>query len=72
MSPPLYYALHSIMPCLPAVNEEGAALDDAANILRSLNFINYNNNIECYAQVIRRTDGEILRDAKVLMMLYVV
>ena len=33
------------------------------------NFINYNNAIECYAQIIRRTDGEILRDAKVDVVL---
>jgi hypothetical protein len=52
-----------------AVDDEGAALDDAANILRSLNFINYNSRIECYAQIIRSADGEILRDSKVVVIL---
>jgi hypothetical protein len=48
-----------------ALNEEGATLDDAANILRMLNIMNYNSELECYAQVIRSGDGEILRQSKV-------
>ena len=55
--------------CNSAVNEDGAALDDAANILRSLNIVNYNNQIECYAQIIRSNDCEILRDSNVDVVL---
>ena len=47
------------------VNEEGAVLDDAANVLRVLSVTNYNSRLKTYAEIITRKDRNVLRNSQV-------
>jgi hypothetical protein len=55
--------------CDAVVNEETAVLNDAATVLRVLSVKNYNPHIDCYAQIVKRTDRDILRNAEVDVIL---
>lgn len=46
------------------VNSESSVSDDTANVLRTLSVIDYNPNTECYIQMIRQEDRDILKDSK--------
>ena len=47
------------------VNEEGAVLDDAANVLRVLSVTNFNSQLKTYAQIITRKDRNVLKNSQV-------
>ena len=47
------------------VNEEGAVLDDAANVLRVLSVTNFNSHLKTYAQIITRKDRNVLKNSQV-------
>ena len=55
--------------CDAVVNEEVAILNDAATVLRVLSVKNYNPDIDCYAQIVKRTDRDLLRNAEVDVIL---
>jgi hypothetical protein len=51
--------------CNTEVGSEAAKLDDAATVLRTLSVNNFNANLECFVQVLRREDREILKDSDI-------
>ena len=46
------------------VSSESSICDDTANVLRTLSVIDYNPNAECYIQMVRQEDRDILKDSK--------
>jgi hypothetical protein len=51
--------------CNTEVGSNLSKIDDAAIILRTLSVNNFNPNLECFVQVLRREDREILKDSDV-------
>lgn len=48
--------------CNSESSKEAAKLDDAATVLRTLSVSNYNPNLQCIVQVLKREDRDILKD----------
>ena len=51
--------------CNAETPEENAKLDDAATVLRTLSVSNFNANLECFVQVLKPEDRDILKDSDV-------
>jgi hypothetical protein len=47
------------------VDEEDALLDDAATVLRTLSVNNFNSNLDCYVQILRSQERDLLKDSNV-------
>lgn len=55
--------------CNSESNEDNAKLDDAATVLRTLSVHNFNPKIECYVQVLKPEDRDILKDSDIDVIL---
>jgi hypothetical protein len=51
--------------CNIEVQSQEAFFDDASTVLRTLSVSNYNSNLECFVQVLRPEDRDILKDSDV-------
>lgn len=54
--------------CNAETPEENATLDDAATVLRTLSVSNFNPNLDCFVQVLKPEDRDILKDSDVEMV----
>lgn len=63
-------AVAVIFLCNTEAGSQEAKLDDAATVLRTLSVNNFNPNLECLVQVLRREDREILKDRRVDIFQY--
>ena len=55
--------------CNVETPEENAKLDDAATVLRTLSVTNFNSHLECFVQVLKPEDRDILKDSEVDVIL---
>lgn len=55
--------------CNTEVQEDSAKLDDAATVLRTLSVHNYNPKLQCFVQVLKPEDRDILKDSDVDVIL---
>ena len=55
--------------CNAETPEENAKLDDAATVLRTLSVTNFNPHLECFVQVLKPEDRDILKDSEVDVVL---
>lgn len=51
------------------VDEEEALLDDAATVLRTLSVHNFNSNLDCYVQVLRSQERDLLKESNAELIL---
>lgn len=51
------------------VDEEDALLDDAATVLRTLSVSNFNSNLDCYVQVLRSQERDLLKESNAELIL---
>ena len=51
--------------CNAETHESNAKLDDAATVLRTLSVSNFNPDLECFVQVLKPEDRDILKDSEV-------
>jgi hypothetical protein len=51
------------------VDEEEALLDDAATVLRTLSVNNFNSNLDCYVQVLRSQERDLLKESNAELIL---
>lgn len=55
--------------CNSDADEEIAPIQDSANIIRALSVCNFNNQLDCFVQVLRPEDRTILKDSDVDVIL---